>query len=197
VAVLLGLALGGAGVWHTWEAVARLSGPIVAGGVVAGRGAPPRLDAAAAQDLLAATRHAPPGPARDARRGLAWLVLGDWAAAERSFGSALARAPADPVAWTRLALVRHRLGRAPDAVAAALGLALRTGPRVAHLAPLRGELALRYWPHLKPPARRRARVQIRLAWRQAPSALRRAAAATGREAVLTLALGRRPDRGGE
>jgi hypothetical protein len=63
--------------------------------------------------------------------------------AERALMSALGAAPADPYAWTRLALVRWRLDRSAGSVRAALDAARRTGPHSARLAPLRRALTAR------------------------------------------------------
>jgi hypothetical protein len=67
---------------------------------------------------------------------LAQLLLDGPAAAApaaRRLGAALAAAPADPYAWTRLALVRLHLG-APVQARAARAMAARTGPRAPGLA---------------------------------------------------------------
>ncbi|GBD40921.1 hypothetical protein HRbin39_00293 [bacterium HR39] len=69
--------------------------------------------------------------------------------------SGLARDPADPAAWYRLALVETMRGRIEDA-ADALALSWRTGPWEPELAPARLRLALLHWPHLTEEARRRA-----------------------------------------
>lgn len=64
-------------------------------------------------------------------------------AAERELSLALGAAPADPYAWSRLALVRWRLDRPARSVRAALAAAQRTGPRVRRLQPLHRALDAR------------------------------------------------------
>lgn len=64
-------------------------------------------------------------------------------AAEAALTIALGTAPGDPYGWTRLALVRWRLGRPAPRVEAALAAARTTGPRVRRLRPLRRALAAR------------------------------------------------------
>ncbi len=63
--------------------------------------------------------------------------------AERALIAVLADAPADPYAWTRLALVRWRLGRSLGSTEAALDAARRTGPHSARLNPLQRALTAR------------------------------------------------------
>jgi hypothetical protein len=91
-------------------------------------------------------------PRDAAARALAQLVLAERAGSrdparlrvsERALTAALAAAPADPYAWTRLALVRWRLDRPSGSVAAALDAARRTGPHSARLGPLQRALTAR------------------------------------------------------
>jgi predicted Zn-dependent protease len=91
-------------------------------------------------------------PRDAAARALAQIVLAERAgargrdrlcAAERALNAVLADAPADPYAWTRLALVRWRLGRSSGAVTAALDAARRTGPHSARLYPVQRALTAR------------------------------------------------------
>lgn len=172
------------------EAAERLAGP-----VMAARQAPEQhLTPDAARDILRITEARTADAATQARRALALLALNRDRPAARALTAALRQAPADPAGWTRLALVRHRIGAAPERIAQALAMALRTGPRTHHLAPIRAELALYHWPRLAARDRRRARVQLRLAWTQTPAVLRTAARASGRHAVLAQALGHDPRR---
>jgi hypothetical protein len=64
-------------------------------------------------------------------------------AAERALTAALRAAPADPYAWTRLALVRWRLDRPVDRVRAALDAARATGANNARLRDVQAALAAR------------------------------------------------------
>jgi hypothetical protein len=64
-------------------------------------------------------------------------------AAERDLTAALGAAPADPFAWTRLALVRWRLGRPDRSIRAALDAARTTGPQSRRLQPVQRALAAR------------------------------------------------------
>lgn len=64
-------------------------------------------------------------------------------AAERDLTAALGAAPADPYTWTRLALIRWRLGRPAASVQAALDAARITGPHNRRLRPLQHALAAR------------------------------------------------------
>jgi hypothetical protein len=77
-------------------------------------------------------------PRDAAARALAQIVL-----AERAGARGRDRAPADPYAWTRLALVRWRLDRSSGSVAAALDAARRTGPHSARLDPVQRALTAR------------------------------------------------------
>jgi hypothetical protein len=62
-------------------------------------------------------------------------------AAEQALAQAIRLRPADPYAWTRLAVVRHALDRPMAEVAAALEGARRTGPNTRRLEALRARLA--------------------------------------------------------
>ncbi len=68
--------------------------------------------------------------------------------AERALREALARAPASPVAWTRLAYAVLFLGGDPAIVSQALALSALTGPNDAPLLALRSALAAAAWNHL-------------------------------------------------
>jgi len=175
------------------------------------RTVPAALHRHAAQAALARIAAAPaPAPerARDVGRlahhaeaTLAWRgTPGDLrrrAAAARARGAdsrargmlvrSLRRAPADAVAWTRLAALRHRAGHLTGS-AAALARALRAAPSMRHLAPLRAALILRLWPRLQGRTRPRVRHrQLRIAAAAAPQQLHALAAHTGRRAVLKAA----------
>jgi tetratricopeptide (TPR) repeat protein len=104
--------------------------------------------------------------------------------ARRLLAATLRHAPADPVAWTRLAALRDEAGDATGSVAA-LTRALAVAPAARHLAVARAALILRHWPRMRERvAASRLRVQLRLALRQDTAILSRIARADGREAVL-------------
>jgi hypothetical protein len=95
---------------------------------------------------------------------------------ERALGAteaSLARGPADPRGWTRLAYLRTLLAAAPDPAAArALALSLRTGryDRPDFLA-RRLHLILLHWPVMPAAAQSRVGDQIRLIWQEEPEEL--------------------------
>jgi hypothetical protein len=87
--------------------------------------------------------------------------------------ASLARAPADPRGWARLAYLRSLLTAAPDPQAArALQLSLRTGPyERPDFLTLRLYLLLLNWPVMTGPERARAAGQMQLLWQEAPDEL--------------------------
>lgn len=133
------------------------------------------------------------------RRAMAQIVLAESAppaaapghlrAAEDALQRGLRRAPGSATGWTRLALVRHRLGDSPEAVADALERGVRLAPRNAKLAPIRAELAILHWPEAAAVlGEATLNRQLRLAWRQAPKAIQAAARESGRLALLQRAI---------
>lgn len=145
----------------------------------------------AAAELRARTLH--PEPGRDFALALAALAEAGPArmeryrgprgrlqldAAARHLALGLARSPARPAAWTRLAAVRFRRGQPRRAVIDALRMALKTGPSARHLAPVRSELAMRVgWRSRQPLVANALKLQHRLARFQAPELARRLRAA--------------------
>lgn len=116
-------------------------------------------------------------------------------AAEEALIRGLARTPASPHGWTRLAMARYLLERPDDETAAALAMAIRTGPAEAALTPARAELALRLWPAArKAVAVEALYTELRRAWDGDPELMTRSARAAGRVGALRHAIsgGQRP-----
>ncbi len=118
----------------------------------------------------------------------AWAVAGHLWTAEDALLRGLRMAPGSALGWSRLAVVRYRLGAEPESVAAALERAVRLAPEERQLAPVRAELALRLWPEARAaigePLLNR---QLRLAWDEAPQAIQAAAEESDRLSVLDAA----------
>jgi hypothetical protein len=119
-------------------------------------------DMAAAYAVLASLKE----PDSEAERALLQRALAETQAS-------LARAPADPRGWARLAYLRTLLTAEPDRQAArALQLSLRTG---AYERPdfltLRLYLLLLHWPVMTDPERADAAGQMQLLWQEAPDDL--------------------------
>jgi len=85
-------------------------------------------------------------------------------AARRDLRLGLRASPSDAYAWTRLAVVEHRLGHVA-AAAAALGMALQVAPAEHRLAAMQFDLAVVHWGGLAPDAK--AALERRLFWAQA------------------------------
>ncbi len=109
---------------------------------------------------------------------------GQYALAERALLRGLALAPADPYAWTRLALVRMALARPAQEVARALVPALASGPNEEALLRPAARAALYGWEGLDADGRRGARSLVGAAWRADPVGTASAAAALGRAELL-------------
>jgi hypothetical protein len=151
IAVLLGAGLLALALPVAGAALTRLPGDAVLADLRAGevRGSGDLTRLAESRRRAADWRRDP----RDAaERAFAQLLLAERAgvqgrarlrAAERALTAALRAAPADPYAWTRLALVRWRLDRPAASVRAALEAARRTGPNSVRLSPLRRALTAR------------------------------------------------------
>ena len=89
-----------------------------------------------------------------------------------ALAAALARAPADPRGWLRLAVLENALDGPTVRAARALQLSVQTGRHdTPEFLALRLGLALRHWPLFEPAERRRMEEQIRALWREAPGTL--------------------------
>jgi hypothetical protein len=106
----------------------------------------------------------------------------------------LARAPADPRSWTRLAYLRTLLKSEPDPQAAqALQLSLQSGPyQRPDFLSLRLYLLLVQWPLIPDAGRARIGDQIELLWREAPDQLVRLAREAGFTDLILAALADAP-----
>lgn len=110
------------------------------------------------------------------------------ARAAEDLRSGLARAPADPEAWTRLAYAEIARGQPARRIAPILAMAIETAPVAPELTFARLELCLVEWPYLPQPVRALVDEQIRIAWRQSGERLVALAAATGRKDAVREAL---------
>jgi hypothetical protein len=134
-------------------------------------------------------------PAARKELGQAHLALGReggaaaWhdALATEHLRAGLARAPADPDAWSRLAYLRAAAGE-PRAAAEALDLSLRTGPYEPGLALDRAAVGLALWDAAGPAARGRIGREFRHALALEPEAFARLALAAGRAGAVREAL---------
>jgi hypothetical protein len=107
----------------------------------------------------------------------------------------LARAPANPYAWARLAYAEALAeGWSPRAVAA-LRLALITAPYEPRLLWSRLRMAFLAWPEMGPEDREMIFQQIRLAWRANPRELARLAVDLNQVNLVRAALLRTPEEG--
>ena len=118
---------------------------------------------------------------------------GEWnrsrrAQAEAMFRAGLARAPADPYGWARLAHLSLIEGASPRQVVPLLEMSLRTAPVEPPLTLARLELCLVEWNYFDASAAPQLEAQLRLAWAEAPDALVRLVRATGRVDLLQSAL---------
>ncbi len=98
----------------------------------------------------------------------------DQAGLARAIGSlraGLARAPARPYAWTRLALAELAAGGPSPGLAKPLEMSLITARYTPRLLFVRLDLCLVAWPHLGADARDMVFEQIRIAWRRSPDRL--------------------------
>jgi hypothetical protein len=136
--------------------------------------AQPRIDLALAQ-LLATRNVVGGGP--DYHRSVA--------AAIQSLREALARAPANPYAWTRLAYVSVSEAEPARRVVPLLEMAIRTAPVEPNLTFARLELCFTEWGDFPASDQPLLAQQLRIAWRQSGDRLVRLAEETGRtEEVL-------------
>lgn len=108
--------------------------------------------------------------------------------AEHSLRAALALAPADPYAWTRLAAMSLVEGEPASQVVKMVEMALRTAPVEPRLTFARLELCFAEWDYFPAGARPVLDEQLRIAWRQSPALTVRLARATSRTEVLEAAL---------
>jgi tetratricopeptide (TPR) repeat protein len=149
----------------------------------AGRSA--TLDRVEQESRAALSWHGAPEDLR--RLALIAQHRGEATKARRLLRAALRHAPAAPVAWTRLAALRHDAGDRAGSLAA-LRRALAVAPATRHLAVARATLILEHWPRVSGQvAADRLRMQLRFALNRDAALLARIARATRREAVLTWA----------
>jgi len=98
----------------------------------------------------------------------------DQAGVARAIGSlraGLAKAPARPYAWTRLAVAEHEAAAPSSELAAPLEMALITARYSPHLLFVRLDLCLIAWPYFDSDAREMVFEQVRIAWRRSPDRL--------------------------
>lgn len=138
-----------------------------------------RLELAAA-DILLAQREIGGGARYHALMEEALQALGD----------SLARAPADPYAWTRLAYARLAQGETAERIVPVLAMAIETAPVEATLVFPRLELCLIEWPYFARSNPGLFEDQVTLAWHQSHLRLVRLAQSTGRMDVIRGALGK-------
>ena len=93
------------------------------------------------------------------------------ARAIESLRAGLARAPARPYAWTRLALAELVAGGPSPEVATPLEMALITARYAPRLLFIRLELCLIAWPYFDSDARDLVFQQVRIAWHKSPDRL--------------------------
>ena len=93
------------------------------------------------------------------------------ARAIESLRAGLARAPARPYAWTRLALAELESGGPSPALAKPLEMALITARYTPRLLFVRLDLSLIAWPYFEPDTRELVFEQIRIAWNRSPDRL--------------------------
>lgn len=128
-----------------------------------------RLELAAAAILLAQ---------REVGGGTRYHAL--MSRARDALKDSLARAPADPYAWTRLAYARLADDETADRIVPILAMAIRTAPVEAPLTFPRLELCLIEWPYFAKAHPDLVAEQVKLAWRQSHWQLVRLAIATAR-----------------
>jgi hypothetical protein len=128
-----------------------------------------RLELAAAAILLAQ---------REVGGGARYHAL--MSRARNAIKDSLARAPADPYAWTRLAYARLANDETADRIVPILAMAIRTAPVEASLIFPRLELCLIEWPYFAKAQPDLFAEQVKLAWRQSHWRLVRLAIATAR-----------------
>jgi hypothetical protein len=141
-----------------------------------------RIDFALAQ--LLTTRKLLGGSPEDHRRV---------ATAIQSLREGLARAPADPYAWTRLAYVSVSEAEPARRVVPLLEMAIRTAPVEPNLTSARLELCFIEWGDFPPSDQPLLAQQLRIAWHQSGDRLVRLAQETGRTEEVLNALPQ-PDR---
>lgn len=100
--------------------------------------------------------------------------------AQEALKDSLARAPADPYAWTRLAYARLAEDETAERIVPILAMAIRTAPVEASLIFPRLELCLIEWPYFTKAHPDLFAEQVTLAWRQSHWRLVRLAIATAR-----------------
>jgi len=93
------------------------------------------------------------------------------ARAIESLRAGLARAPARPYAWTRLALAELEAGGPSPELAKPLEMALITARYIPRLLFVRLDLCLVAWPYFDSDAREMVFEQLRIAWHRSPDRL--------------------------
>ena len=114
-------------------------------------------------------------------------------AAIQSLRDGLARAPADPYAWTRLAYLSVSAAEPSRRVVPLLEMAIRTAPVEPNLTFARLELCFIEWGDFPPSDQPLLAQQLRIAWHQSGDRLVRLAQETGRTEEIFNALPQ-PDR---
>ena len=105
----------------------------------------------------------------------------------------LARAPASPYAWARLAYVEDLQRGATARAVAFARMSVLTGPYEDRLLLRRLDIALRGWDSVSPADAALFLDQIRRAWRRAPEQLQALAHSTERPDLVSQALADHPD----
>lgn len=101
----------------------------------------------------------------------------------------LARAPANPYAWTWLAYAGLAEGEPARRIVPMLTMAIETAPVQPNLTFSRLRLCLIEWPYFAPATVAVLREQVALAWREDADELVRLARSTGRQDIVRAALG--------
>lgn len=132
--------------------------------------------------------------------GLAWLLLAEGRGGDAEYDgeklaiglqelkTGLAKAPARPYVWTRLALVELLISGPSPTVDRAMHMSILTDPYNPKLLSVRLQLAFEAWESLSDVSRTLVHEQIRLAWRRAPDELVQIAVETERTDIIRSSL---------
>jgi len=152
---------------------AALGGALIVYGALYGEVARGRLGSVVELDALTQALRASPARADLSRAAFVQMITAQrvglnslravtrLSAARRDLRLGLRASPSDAYAWTRLAVVEHRLGHTA-AAAAALDMALQVAPAERKLTAMQFDLAVTLWTVLAPSAK--AALDRRLAW---------------------------------